>query len=67
MTGFTSTDTDKEERKMTMTLNFTTRERYSKAVRRLLRDDGQFQIVVYGKYLHDGNYFGFVEFKRKRG
>ena len=51
----------------TMTLNFTTKERYGRAVKRLLMDEGRYQMVVYGRYLHDGNYFGFVEFKRKRG
>ena len=51
----------------TMTLNFTTKERYGRAVKRLLMDAGRYQMVVYGRYLHDDNYFGFVEFKKKQG
>ena len=50
----------------TMTLNFTNKERYGKAVWRLLLGDGQYQMVVFGKYLNDDNYYGYVEFKRKR-
>lgn len=50
----------------TMTLNFTTRERYCRAVRRLL-GDGQYRMVVHGKYLFDDNFYGYVEFEKKRG
>lgn len=50
---------------MTMTLNFTNRKRYSKAVRWLLRGDGQFQLVACGKYLYGDINYGYVEFKRR--
>lgn len=50
----------------TMTLNFTTKERYARAVRHLMNGNGAYQLVIYGRYLYDGKYFGFVEFRRKR-
>ncbi|MBP3427129.1 MAG: hypothetical protein J6M47_02570 [Clostridia bacterium] len=49
----------------TMTLNFTSKERYGRAVRRLLMGDGQYQMVCFGKWIGHDTYFGYVEFKKR--
>lgn len=45
----------------TMTLNFTTRARYARAVRRLMTCAG-YRMTCHGKYMYDDNYYGYVEF-----
>lgn len=44
-----------------MTLNFTTRARYARAVRCLMYNT-RYKMTCHGKYMWDDNYYGYVEF-----
>lgn len=45
------------------TLSFTSKERYKKAVHRLMWNSPNYKLVVYGRYLY-GSKYGYVTFKK---
>lgn len=49
----------------TMTLFFSTKERYAKAVQRLILGDGDYEMVCHGRW-DEALIYGYVEFRRKK-
>lgn len=49
----------------TMTLFFSTKERYARAVQRLILGDGDYEMVCYGRW-NEPLIYGYVEFRRKK-
>ena len=46
-----------------MTLNFTTKERYKRAVRYMMHDCKHYEMTCHGKYLWNEGYYGYIEFE----
>lgn len=49
----------------TMTLFFSTKERYARAVQRLILGDGKYEMLCHGRWYESLTY-GYVEFRRKK-